>query len=164
MRRKDREITDRKAILPIIDRCDVLRIGLFDPETPDFPYIVPLSFGWTDEDGKLAFFIHGARAGRKWELLQNTDRCSFEMDCGAALETLESSRSITMRYKSVMGKAKVTLLAGDEALRGICTVTERRESTRGFDWDRAALSHTAVWRLDVLELSAKQNLPSPGAD
>ncbi len=160
MRRKDREITDPAAILEIIDRCKVLRLGLFDPAEPDFPYIVPVSFGYRAKDGAVSFFIHGARAGRKWDLLQNTDHCSFEMDCGAKLETVPDARDITMRYKSVMGTARITLLEGDDALRGILVQVERDPSTRGFDWNRSALPRTAVWRLDVLTLAAKQNLPA----
>ena len=33
----------------------------------------------------------------------------------------------------------------------------RDPAVREFDWDRSALAHTAVWRLDVLSLSAKRN-------
>ena len=157
MRRTDREVTDREAIRSIIDRCTVLRLGLFDPEAPDFPYIVPMSFGWTEREGQLSFYIHGARAGRRWDLLQKTDRCAFEMDCCARFETVPKSRSITMRYRSVMGTAKITLLEGDAALSGIETVVARDPAVREFDWDRSALAHTAVWRLDVLSLSAKRN-------
>ena len=45
MRRKDREITDPAAIAEIIHRCDVLYLGLNDPEDPDYPYVVPVNFG-----------------------------------------------------------------------------------------------------------------------
>ena len=34
MRRKDREVTDFETIRQIIDSCEVLRIGLSDPEDP----------------------------------------------------------------------------------------------------------------------------------
>ena len=41
MRRKDREVTDFDSIVRIIDKCDVLRLGLADG---DYPYIVPVNF------------------------------------------------------------------------------------------------------------------------
>ncbi len=34
MRRSDREVTDFRTILAVIDRCDILRIGLADGEFP----------------------------------------------------------------------------------------------------------------------------------
>ena len=43
MRRKDREITDIQQILNIIDKCNILRLGLFDK---DYPYVVPLHYGY----------------------------------------------------------------------------------------------------------------------
>ena len=42
MRRKDREVTDKDAILDILLRCDTIRLGLAGA---DGPYVVPLSFG-----------------------------------------------------------------------------------------------------------------------
>lgn len=66
MRRKDREITDFNEIRKIIDACEILRLGLADG---DFPYIVPVNFAYTVTDGQICFYIHGAVAGRKYELL-----------------------------------------------------------------------------------------------
>ncbi len=34
MRRKDREVTDFKTITEIVDRCEVMRIGLSDGDFP----------------------------------------------------------------------------------------------------------------------------------
>lgn len=66
MRRKDREITDINEIIKIIDECEIIRLGLADG---DFPYIVPLNFAYDVKDNQIAFYIHGAMAGRKYELL-----------------------------------------------------------------------------------------------
>ena len=62
MRRKDREVTDFKTILAIIDECDIIRIGLADG---DFPYIVPLNFAYAVHGNQIDFFVHGDMAGRK---------------------------------------------------------------------------------------------------
>ena len=59
MRRKDREITDFNEIINIIKKCDVCRIALNDK---DFPYIVPLNFGYP---GKRSIFIFSLCHGRK---------------------------------------------------------------------------------------------------
>ena len=77
MRRKDREVTDFKAILDIIDECNIIRIGLADG---DFPYIVPLNFAYTVSGKQIEFYMHGAMAGRKYELMKKNKKCSFEMD------------------------------------------------------------------------------------
>lgn len=159
MRRKDREITDFEQIRSMIDGCEVLRLGLADPEDPQFPYIVPVNFGYTVEEGQLRFYLHGATAGRKFELMQRMGVCSFEMDCDGFLDPVPEARDITTRYKSVMGKAVLRLLSGEEAEKAVSVIVDRFDVTRGFNWNRDVLPRTAVWELTVTELTAKENKP-----
>lgn len=162
MRRKDREITDFEVIRQIIDTCAVIRIGLSDPEDPLYPYIVPVNFGYTvDNQKQVRFFIHGARAGRKFELMQKTECCSFQMECDTLIDPMPQARDVTTRYKCVMGKADLTLLDGAAAEQALEVLMGHNESTRNFEWNRSAVSRTAVWELKVTELSAKANLRPP---
>ena len=157
MRRKDREVTDFDAIASIIDRCDVLRLGLSDG---DFPYVVPVNFAYEARDGRFVFYIHGAMGGRKYELLSSNPLCSFEMDVPLEIECLSDRRAVTMRYQSVMGKARTEFLTGAEKQWAMDrALLARYEKTRRFDYDRATLERTAVVKLTVLEITAKQNLP-----
>lgn len=71
---------------------------------------------------------------------------------------------MTMRYKSVMGTAEITLLVGKEKQRAIDVIMNRYEQTRGFDYNRDAVARTAVAKLTVRELTAKVNPLSGGAD
>lgn len=161
MRRKDREVRDVSAILNIIDSCDILRIGLADG---DFPYIVPVNFAYEVREGQLALYIHGAMAGRKYDLMRKNGQCSFEMDIPLRMECIAEQRDVTMRYKSVMGTAEITLLVGKEKQRAIDVIMNRYEQTRGFDYNRDAVARTAVAKLTVRELTAKVNPLSGGAD
>ena len=54
MRRKDREITDIDKIEAIIASARYMHLGMFDDE---FPYIVPLHYGYQMEKGKLTFYV-----------------------------------------------------------------------------------------------------------
>ncbi len=155
MRRKDREVTDPKAIVDIIDGCSVIRIGLADG---DYPYIVPLNFGYTVTDGQICFYVHGAMAGRKYELMNKNKKCSFEMDIPLKIDCIAKEKNVTMRYKSVMGKADIEFLDGEEKQNAIDNIIMARyEQTRNFDYNRKTVPITAVARLSVTELSAKVN-------
>ena len=110
MRRKDREVTELETVKEIIRQCDVLRLGLADG---DYPYIVPMNFGWEEKEGRLYFYLHGAAEGRKAELLRQNGACSFQMDCGHRVVQLPG-HGITTRYGCVMGKATVTPLTEEE--------------------------------------------------
>lgn len=49
MTRREREVTDINEILKIMDACKIVHIGLVDG---DQPYVLPMNYGYTYEDGK----------------------------------------------------------------------------------------------------------------
>lgn len=101
MRRKDREVTELETVKEIIRQCDVLRLGLADG---DYPYIVPMNFGWEEKEGRLYFYLHGAAEGRKAELLRQNGACSFQMDCGHRVVQLPGARHYhTVRLRNGQG-------------------------------------------------------------
>lgn len=163
MRRKDREVTDFKTIVGIIDECDIIRIGIADGQ---FPYIVPVNFAYTVEDEQIYFYIHGAMAGKKYEMLKAASCCSFEMDIPLEMDCIVEAKDVTMRYKSVMGKCQVEFLESiEEKQRAIDDIIMARyEATKNFDYNRDTISRTAIARLKVIELSAKVNPVRGGAD
>ena len=66
MRRKDREVTDKKAIEAFIAKEQILRIAFYD--NGDI-YLIPVNYGYTYEKEKYTFYFHGAKAGRKYEMI-----------------------------------------------------------------------------------------------
>ncbi len=156
MRRKDREITDQETILKIVDSCQILRLGLADG---DYPYIVPVNFAYTYDEGLLCFYIHGAMAGRKYSLMQKNSRCSFEMDIPLQVVYLPEEKNATMFYQSVMGTADISFLEGEEKLDALDHIMGRYEETRGAAYAPEAFKRVAVAKLTVREITAKANMP-----
>lgn len=162
MRRRDREVTDFETIVGIIDECDTIRIGLADG---DFPYIVPLNFAYTVSDKQIEFYVHGAMAGRKYELMNQNKKCSFEMDIPLEMDCMVEKKDVTMRYKCVMGTAEITFLEGEEKQDAMDhIIMNRYQETRDFDYNRKKVAATAVAKLTVIDLTAKVNPVRVGAD
>ena len=83
MRRKDREITDPEKIRAVIGECAVCRLGLADGKRV---YVVPVNFGHVEEAGRHVLYFHGAKEGRKMDLIRQTGYAAFEMDAGYRLQ------------------------------------------------------------------------------
>ena len=152
MRRKDREIVDFQDIISVIEKCDVCRIALNDG---DYPYIVPLNFGFEVNDGKVILYFHSAKEGKKLDLIKSDCRTSFEMDCGHRLViTRPGDGYCTMEYESVMGRGKIEILPDEEKERALNILMNhyRKES---FNFSRAALPRTEVFKLTVEEITGK---------
>jgi nitroimidazol reductase NimA-like FMN-containing flavoprotein (pyridoxamine 5'-phosphate oxidase superfamily) len=150
MRRKDRQVSDPGEIFDMVYRCQVLRLALPDK---DAPYVVPLSFGVEQKDGKLVFYAHGAKMGRKIDLIGTGCRAGVELD--RFLGYGGEGRNSTAYYESVVGAGRAELVEGEEAVHGLGLLMEHcgREKQ---DF-AGCLPHTAVLRITVDSYSAKAN-------
>ena len=75
MTRREREVTEEKEILRILDEGKVLHLGLCDRE---IPYVLPMNYGYTYIDGRYTFYIHGAVKGYKYELIKNNSNVHID--------------------------------------------------------------------------------------
>ena len=103
MRRKDREVTDKKEIQRILETCKVCRIGL--PEE-DGVYIVPMNHGYCFEEGKLVLYFHGSREGKKMEMVRTNPAVGIEMDCDHELVEGRLACQHSYHFSSIVGKGK----------------------------------------------------------
>ena len=83
---------------------DAIRLGFFDGEEV---YIVPLSFGFAEEDGRYTFYMHGAKAGRKADLVRQCDKAGFELDRTIQVKTDPAACDHTVEYCSVIGHGSI---------------------------------------------------------
>jgi len=152
MRRKDREITDLKDIVEIIKKCDVCRLALFDCE---YPYIIPLNFGFSFDGENIEFYFHGANAGKKLSLLGLNNKVGFEMDCSHRLITGEKACDYTMEYESVCGNGIVSLLNDDQKIDALTHLMKQYSKEKTFEFNEINLKAIAVFKLNVNEITAK---------
>ena len=97
--------------------------------------------------------------------MNRNGKCSFEMDIPLEMDCMVEKKDVTMRYKCVMGTADITFLEGEEKQNAIDNIIMNRyEETRNFDYNRKMVAVTAVAKLTVIDLTAKVNPVSGGAD
>ena len=75
MRRKDREVTDFKKIVSILNDCDCCRLGLVDER--GLAYIVPMNFGTETDGERLTLYFHCANEGKKLDIMRANSAVSF---------------------------------------------------------------------------------------
>lgn len=114
MRRSDRQINDRKEILRILDECPTMRLALHDEP---YPYVVPLSYGWEETDGKILLYFHCAEEGKKLELLNRNANVCAEFDELAGYR--RTGHDITADYRSLIAFGRAERVYGAELVRGL---------------------------------------------
>jgi hypothetical protein len=153
MRRADKEIASFEEIVEVIGRCDVIRAGFFDGQ---YPYIVPLSFGYAVKNGKLTFYFHGAKEGLKHDLIAKCGSVCVEGDIFYRYTRL--ARTVTVEYESFIARGKASEIRGQEAVFGIERILRHCGYPRFSAEKCVALDVTRVYKIEVESITGKRNL------
>ncbi|MCL2126612.1 MAG: pyridoxamine 5'-phosphate oxidase family protein [Treponema sp.] len=155
MRRKDREITDIKELLKIISECKICRLGLSDN---NYPYVIPLNFGYLYEDEKMTLFFHSAKEGRKLDILRKNNNACFEIDCGGKLIAGEKPCDYSYEFRSIIGFGKIFFSeTDDEKARGLNRIMKHQTGTETeHAFTANELNGVCVYRMEVEELKGKK--------
>ena len=154
MNRKDREITNPAEAIALLARCDTLRLGL---NSPDGPYVVPLSFGLEASGERPIVYFHCAQRGLKSDCIRRDPRVCVEADvCHGMVRT---ARGATARYESFIGFGTAVEVHGDEKLRGLKALLAHCGMTDYPLAECGNLAHTAVYKIELTRFSGKRNMP-----
>lgn len=147
MRRKDREVVDIAEVLKVIEECKVCRLGLWDGKSV---YMVPMNFGYEYEKGTLVFYFHGARSGRKYEIIGDNPNVGFEMDCEHDLIVADTACEYGYHFASVMGNGRAEVVTDSEEKKKALSLIMRQQTGGDFVFeDRQALA------VNILKVTAE---------
>lgn len=151
--KREREVTDMQEIISILDRAKVLHLGLVDG---DEPYVVPMNYGYTMEDGKMTVYLHGALQGRKLDIIRVNPKVFFEMDCDIVPFEGKTACNYGITYASVMGRGKAVIVEDtEEKIKGL-QVLMKTQTGRDFDITDKMAGIVSVIRIDVSDFTAKK--------
>ena len=155
MRKPEKQINDPREIHAILQRAEVLRLGMCGDD--GWPYVVPMSFGATED----AIYMHGSKKGKRFELLQQNNKVCFEVDLDVEIRKAAEPCKWSARFQSVIGYGRVELLEGDQKAQGL-NIIMKKFSGQEFEYSQKVLDVTAVFRLNIESMTGKRSLPDLG--
>ena len=159
MTKRERQVTDPEQILHILDTAKVVHLGL---SVNDEPYVVPMNYGYTMEEGKLTLYLHSAVRGKKLDMIQANSKVFFEIDCDRMPFEGRVPCQYGMVYSSIMGRGTATLVEDAEAKKQAMTILMKTQTGKDFSFNDRLVSIVTVIRIDVSEYTAKHR-PLPEA-
>ena len=148
MRRKDREIKDKNEIEAIINSAIICRLAMIDE---DYPYIVPLCFGYEDN----TLYFHSASQGKKLDILKKNNRVCFEFDIDQRLKMGEKACEWGMTYKSVIGFGKAYFLKDFQIKRNALDHIMRNYADGSFEYSEPEIKNTTVIKVEIEQMTGK---------
>ena len=152
MTKREFQITDPEQIVRILDAAKVLHLGL---AVNNEPYVVPMNYGYTMEEGKLTLYLHSAVRGKKLDMIRENPQVFFEMDSDRVPFEGKLPCQYGMTYSSVMGSGEARLIEDVEEKKKAMTVLMKTQTQKDFTFNPRLVSIVAVIRIDVSEYTAK---------
>ena len=152
MTKRERQITDEKQIREILDTAKILHLGL---AVDNEPYVVPMNYGYTMEDGKLVLYLHSAVRGKKLDMIRENPRVFFEMDCDLVPFEGKVPCRYGIAYSSLMGRGTARIIEDVEEKKKAMSILMKTQTEKDFLFEDRLVSIVAVIRIDVLEYTAK---------
>ena len=157
MTRREREVTDIGEIIKILDNAKVLHLGMVDG---DEPYVVPMNYGYTLEDGKLTIWLHGAKRGRKLDVMRANPKVFFEMEYGITPFEGEIACKYGITYSSLMGRGVAEIVEDIEEKKSALSYLMKTQTGKDFEFEDKMAAVVSIIRIDVSEYTAKHR-PMP---
>ena len=146
------KITDEQELRQILDSAKVLRLGI---AVDNEPYIIPLNYGYTLENGELKLYLHSAVQGNKLDLLRKNPNVCFELDCDHVPFAGRVACQYGLSYSAISGRGRAVLLEDVEEKMEAMSILMKTQAGKEFDFNDRLVSIVAVIRIDVSEYTAK---------
>jgi nitroimidazol reductase NimA-like FMN-containing flavoprotein (pyridoxamine 5'-phosphate oxidase superfamily) len=150
MRRKEKEITDKKDIESSIKDYKLCRQGLSDGNRP---YVVPLCFGYEND----MLYFHTAHKGMKLDILKKNNQVCFEFDIDANHIVLEDDDACEwgLQYMSVIGFGKAEFVEDPEPKRKALDIIMKQYSNKSWDYKDAMIKRTTIVEVKIESITGK---------
>ncbi len=153
IRRKEKEIRDKREILKILDEAKYITIAMTDT---DGPYLVTLTHAYHEE--KNAIYFHCANDGRKVDILRRDNRVWGQ----ALLDKGYIQGSCDHLYATAQFKGRVTFVTDPEEKRlALETMIHKNEPDPEpvikAQVDDESVSRVNIGRIDIDYLSGKKS-------
>ena len=155
MRRKEKEIVDKKVMVSIIEKAIICRVAMC---WQDEPYVIPMNFGYQDN----YIYLHSAREGRKLDILRNNDKVCMEFDVDVELVKSQLACNTSMKYKSVLAFGKAVILKNiAEKKRALDIIMHHyyyHASPSVFHYPEDSLEKVIIFKIKIENMTGKESL------
>ena len=157
--RREREITDVEEIRRILDESKIVHVGMC---LSDEPYVVPMNYGYILEDGELTLYLHGAKIGKKLDIMRQNPKVFFEIECAVTPFEGDIACRYGIAYSSVMGRGVAEIIDDSdvEEKKKALSVLMKTQTGKDFSFDDRMAAIVSVIRIKASGFTAKHR-PMP---
>ncbi|MHB8770190.1 MAG: pyridoxamine 5'-phosphate oxidase family protein [Syntrophales bacterium] len=155
MRVAKKEIHDQTVIAELLAKSSVGRLGTIGQD--GYPMIKPLNF----VHHRAKIYFHSAPEGEKIDAIRRDNRVCFEVDLPIAyVKSAGAPCRADYLYRSVIIRGRAHAVADrEERVSALKALMQKYQPEGGYEgFSEETLARTAVVRIDIVEMTGKQDL------
>ncbi len=149
---RERMITDEAEIVRILDESKIVHVGMVDG---DEPYVVPMNYGYTLEDGKLTIWLHGSLRGKKLDIIRKNPKVFVEMECSLQPFDGDIACRYGLSYSSLMGRGTAEIVEDVEQKKLGLKLLMKTQTGKDFEFEDKMTTIVSVIKIECTEFTAK---------
>ena len=119
----------------------------------DYPYIVPLCFGYRDN----TLYFHSAREGKKLDIIRKDNKVCFEFDMVHDLIRADTSCKWSIAYRSVIGFGRAFLIDESAAKRRALDIIMQQYGGTASTYNDTALKSMVIIKVEIKDMTGKHS-------
>lgn len=152
MRRKENEITDKAQIEDIFQAGIICRVAI---QGDDFPYLVPVNYGYKDN----CIYFHSAREGQKIEMLKKYPNVCIQIDTDIKIEETDIACNWSTSYTSLIGFGKASFVNdNDKKKQALDIIVKHYKKDLQEDYPYGNLDRLCIIKIELSIITGKQSL------
>lgn len=151
MRRKDREITAKDAMLDIITKAQVCYLGM---SKGNMPYVIPINFGYCDN----TIYFHCALEGEKIDILKINPNVCLVFNIDNKLINNVPQDDWSMYYKCVIAYGKIEFIKDINKKQEAINIMFHHYGGVEYPLQKSTLERTMFMKVKIEKMTGKQNI------
>lgn len=139
---------DWETIAAILDESTIMHLALCDKAGP---FCVPVNYARVGR----SLVLHSGLKGRKADVFASDPRAGFSVVAGVKAVSAELACKWSYKFRSVRGSGKIVPITDEAERKAALSAIVVKFAGHEQPIDEKALRATAVWRLDVVEATAR---------
>jgi nitroimidazol reductase NimA-like FMN-containing flavoprotein (pyridoxamine 5'-phosphate oxidase superfamily) len=120
-----------------------------------------MNYGYVYENDTLTFYLHGAKEGYKYNLIQKNPKISFALECDTIPFDGKVACQYGMSYSSVFGKGIAEITEDVQEKVKALSILMKTQTGQDFEFNDKLVSIVNVIKITVTDFTAKKR-PIPG--
>ena len=103
-------------------------------------------------------YFHGAKEGKKLELIEKNSHAAFAMSCGHQLIPGKVDCATTFQYRSVCGRGEMRLVEGEERMQALTCIMKHFDPEGEHPFTEKHAAAVSIFRMDVEQFTGKRRI------